>query len=321
MARPTHALPVSIPEVCQHCAEALCVENCISGALIENVETGAVELDQDRCVGCGSCIMACPYAAIWRDTGGDPVATKCDRCAEFRSPACADSCITGALRYGDDDALARDMQRSARATVHLVNVLVCVVPPVAGLLTGLYAADRMAGRNHALGIAAGALMAISFLLPFIGRWVSSLIKQSFWTHAHIVTGVFAATVALVHAAGRFGMNAQTVAVCGLGALLFTGVAYRHLRPTALMFAALLDREAALARASSAVGRPSSSGHCPHPEAVVTASHNIRAWGKLLHGIDALLAACRSIHIMLAIVTAGLVIAHVIVMTLVAGPKP
>ena len=56
--------PLSISTMCRHCAEAECVEACKNGTLTRNEKTGRIELDQDKCLGCWMCIMACPYGAI-----------------------------------------------------------------------------------------------------------------------------------------------------------------------------------------------------------------------------------------------------------------
>ncbi|MBE3100998.1 MAG: 4Fe-4S ferredoxin, partial [Firmicutes bacterium] len=45
---------------CRHCADAPCVEACISGAMCKNGNTGVVTCSEDKCVGCWSCIMVCP---------------------------------------------------------------------------------------------------------------------------------------------------------------------------------------------------------------------------------------------------------------------
>jgi len=48
------------PVMCNHCAEAACVKACPSGATTKR-EDGVVVVNSEECVGCGYCVIACPY--------------------------------------------------------------------------------------------------------------------------------------------------------------------------------------------------------------------------------------------------------------------
>jgi Fe-S-cluster-containing dehydrogenase component len=48
---------------CNHCADAPCVEICPTTALYTRAD-GIVDFDSDRCIGCKSCMQACPYDAL-----------------------------------------------------------------------------------------------------------------------------------------------------------------------------------------------------------------------------------------------------------------
>jgi Fe-S-cluster-containing dehydrogenase component len=48
------------PVLCNHCAEAPCIKVCPSGAASRRAD-GIVVTDPDQCVGCGYCVIACPY--------------------------------------------------------------------------------------------------------------------------------------------------------------------------------------------------------------------------------------------------------------------
>lgn len=49
-----------LPMQCQHCANPACVEICPTGASKQR-EDGIVWVDNELCIGCESCITACPY--------------------------------------------------------------------------------------------------------------------------------------------------------------------------------------------------------------------------------------------------------------------
>ncbi len=85
----------SFASLCHHCREPICVYSCISGALRRDPVTGVVTVDEDRCVGCWTCVMVCPFGAIMRDVVNGK-AVKCDLCGG-REPACVANCPNQAL--------------------------------------------------------------------------------------------------------------------------------------------------------------------------------------------------------------------------------
>jgi Fe-S-cluster-containing dehydrogenase component len=56
-------ISVFMPVVCQHCEKPPCMTICPTGARTRSPETNAVVTDEKRCVGCKSCLYACPYNA------------------------------------------------------------------------------------------------------------------------------------------------------------------------------------------------------------------------------------------------------------------
>lgn len=92
--------PVSFALQCRHCEEAPCTKACIVGAMQRDPETGIVINDESRCVGCWTCILACPFGAIKRDESGHKVASKCDLCSSNDGvPACVAHCPNNALVF------------------------------------------------------------------------------------------------------------------------------------------------------------------------------------------------------------------------------
>ena len=89
---------------CRHCADAPCVEACISGAMVKNHNTGVVVCDEEKCVGCWSCIMVCPYGVISRNLSAKKVASKCDLCIDEEIPVCVKNCPNEALKFEDTGA-------------------------------------------------------------------------------------------------------------------------------------------------------------------------------------------------------------------------
>ncbi len=96
--------PISISLQCRHCEEPNCVHACISGALYRDLETCVVKHDASKCVGCWSCVLACPYDAIIRDDAHNRV-LKCDLCEGREEPICVEKCPNDALIVEAYDAL------------------------------------------------------------------------------------------------------------------------------------------------------------------------------------------------------------------------
>lgn len=109
---------------CQHCDAPACVEVCPTGATAKR-DDGIVTVDWDECIGCQSCVSACPYD-VRRFVDGEPqwhldfatgdqtlpehranVVEKCTFCVERidrgERPACVDVCRNYARYFGDLD--------------------------------------------------------------------------------------------------------------------------------------------------------------------------------------------------------------------------
>ncbi len=90
---PDHAVPI----VCRHCEDAPCMHACISGA-ISRGQDGVVSTDADKCIGCWTCVMVCPYGVIGRHME-EHKAYRCDRCPDREIPACVSACPSQALVF------------------------------------------------------------------------------------------------------------------------------------------------------------------------------------------------------------------------------
>jgi len=91
--------PLSFAMQCRHCEDAPCVAACITGAMHRDERTGAVLCDEERCVGCWTCVMVCPFGAVLRNTSGRKAASKCDLCYGEEMPVCVAHCPNEALVY------------------------------------------------------------------------------------------------------------------------------------------------------------------------------------------------------------------------------
>ena len=142
-----------VPVSCMHCADPPCMSVCPTQATWKR-DDGIVAIDYELCIGCAYCAVACPYQQRHKTTraefayGDDPspaeeakfdarrlgVSTKCTFCSDRidlgrerglvpgvdpeATPACVNSCISGALHFGDRDDPGSNVARLLRETQH-----------------------------------------------------------------------------------------------------------------------------------------------------------------------------------------------------------
>ena len=86
-------------DICRHCDHAACMDACPQNAIFKR-EDGIVLVDEDSCVGCRSCLAACPYDVPQFDEAG--IMRKCSLCASRLDrglqPSCVIACPAGAIR-------------------------------------------------------------------------------------------------------------------------------------------------------------------------------------------------------------------------------
>ena len=102
-----------VPKLCNQCDHPSCVQVCPVGATYKTAD-GVTLIDRKWCIGCGYCVMGCPYGVRFFHPTLH-VAEKCNFCYHrihrTQSTACVEACPFGARRIGNlrnpDDPVTR----------------------------------------------------------------------------------------------------------------------------------------------------------------------------------------------------------------------
>lgn len=111
---------LKLPRLCNHCAEAPCLQVCPVGATYRSAD-GTIQTDAEKCVGCRYCLAACPYDARFIDPAKG-VASKCSFCYHRVEaglmPACVSTCVGQARFFGDLNDSNSDVSRMLNSRPH-----------------------------------------------------------------------------------------------------------------------------------------------------------------------------------------------------------
>ncbi len=132
------AATVTAPVQCRHCEDAPCANVCPNGAIVNKNNT--IQIDSDACIGCKTCMLACPFGAIdlaqqckdgdvvWQ-TGlkvvdeegehakGKQVGVKCDLCyGRSEGPACKGVCPTNAFTIVEGRLMSASVTKKRKAS-------------------------------------------------------------------------------------------------------------------------------------------------------------------------------------------------------------
>ncbi|WP_114191716.1 electron transport protein HydN [Edaphovirga cremea] len=128
---------VSTAVLCRQCEDAPCANVCPNGAISR--QDDMVLVMQERCIGCKTCVVACPYGAmevvtrpVIRQNGAVMTSTtekaeahKCDLCSgRENGPACMETCPTNALHCVDRNLLQEmNAEKRRRAALDTTSSL------------------------------------------------------------------------------------------------------------------------------------------------------------------------------------------------------
>lgn len=126
---------VNVPEVtvaiqCRQCEDSPCARSCPVEAIVQ--KDNHIEVIKEKCIGCKSCVLACPFGAIkvvedktessgiFMNTSADTgqsrvekshfVVDKCDLCADSGAPACVAICPAKALYFVNPEAIQQKVE-------------------------------------------------------------------------------------------------------------------------------------------------------------------------------------------------------------------
>ena len=130
---------VFMPVLCNHCNRPPCVRVCPTTATYKDKKNGIVMMDYKRCIGCKTCMAACPYNARYFKEENRAV-DKCNFCFDTRlskgesKTACAAACPAGVRIFGD----LTDYSSEAYKLIHKPEKVVWVLRPETGAMPNVF---------------------------------------------------------------------------------------------------------------------------------------------------------------------------------------
>jgi len=122
-----------IPVLCNHCNNPPCVRACPTKATYKDKKTGIVMMNYEKCIGCKTCVVACPYNARYFNEEKHAI-DKCNFCFDTRLSkgekltACAAACPAGVRIFGD----LSDANSEVYKLIHQLAKPVWVLRPEVG---------------------------------------------------------------------------------------------------------------------------------------------------------------------------------------------
>ena len=222
---------------CNHCESPPCVAICPVTAMFRRAD-GIVDFDPDRCIGCRTCMQACPYDAIYADPERH-TAAKCNYCAHRTDngmePACVVVCPEHAIVAGDLDdptseiaallgrqpARVRKPEQGTRPKLFILGAGDGEVEPTAPRYEPFYMWAQRNPAGGAVRMADSPLVDRSLLASYHvehRRQWGARVPLFFWTKA-IATGVLVVPAAAV-LSGHLTITSTQAITFSILALLF-----------------------------------------------------------------------------------------------------
>ena len=136
---PNETERVFMPILCNHCNRPPCVRVCPTRATYKDKKTGIVMMDIKKCIGCTTCMSACPYNARYFNEENRAI-DKCNFCYDTRlskgkkDTACVAACPAKVRVFGD----ISDPDSKVYQLVHATDKVVWVLRPETGAMPNVY---------------------------------------------------------------------------------------------------------------------------------------------------------------------------------------
>ncbi len=136
---PTSKERIFMPVLCNQCNRPPCVRVCPTRATYKDETTGIVMMDYKKCIGCKTCMAACPYNARYFNEENRAV-DKCNFCFDTRlsqgkkDTACVEACPADVRVFGD----LSDPSSEVYKLVHEPGKVVWVLRPETGALPNVF---------------------------------------------------------------------------------------------------------------------------------------------------------------------------------------
>ena len=128
-----------IPVLCNQCNNPACVRACPTKATYKDQRNGIVMVDKQKCIGCKTCMAACPNNGRYYNEETKSV-DKCDFCFDTRLSkggtltACAEACPAKVRIFGD----LSDQRSEVYKRVHNIEKAVWVQRPETGVKPNVF---------------------------------------------------------------------------------------------------------------------------------------------------------------------------------------